>query len=154
MKPWWSGALLLGAAICAQAQEVKPGLWEDKASYVVNGKPMLVPDAHGRPVPTIVTTGCLASKDAGDARARMEQSMLKDMPGCRLSRWDYAGGTLKVKVTCDGGAQGGAGTLEGSGPLSADHYDIAGTGRSQHPQMGAITIGFRYQGRLLGACKS
>jgi hypothetical protein len=154
MKPWLPGVLLCSIAICAHAQEVKPGLWEDKVSYTVNGKPVVIPDEHGRPSSTIVSTGCLASKDAGDARTRMERSMLKDMRGCRLTRWDYAGGNLKVKIKCDGTAQGGAGTLEGSGPLSADRYDISGTGRSQHPQLGPMTLGFHYQGRHLGACKA
>ena len=141
MKSWLSGALLAGLAVCVHAQEVKPGLWEDKASY-------------GRQISTIVTKGCLASKDAGDVRAKMERNMLKEMPGCQLSRWDYAGGTLKVTVSCSDSARGGAGTLEGSGPLTADRYDISGTGRAQHPQYGPMTLGFRYQGRYVGACKS
>ncbi|KHK57262.1 hypothetical protein PI87_08525 [Ralstonia sp. A12] len=154
MKSWLSGALLAGLAIGAHAQEVKPGLWEDKTSYTVNGKPLVLPDERGRQISTIVSKGCLASKDAGDVRTLMERNMLKDMPGCKLSRWDYAGGTLKVTVSCSDSARGGAGTLEGSGPLSADRYDISGTGRSQHPQLGPMNIGFRYQGRYMGACKS
>ncbi len=154
MKSWLSGALLAGLAVCVHAQEVKPGLWEDKASYTVNGKPVVLPDEHGRQISTIVTKGCLASKDAGDVRAKMERNMLKEMPGCQLSRWDYAGGTLKVTVSCSDSARGGAGTLEGSGPLTADRYDISGTGRAQHPQYGPMTLGFRYQGRYVGVCKS
>lgn len=154
MKLWLSSAMLAGLAICAHAQEVKPGLWEDKASYTVNGKPLVVPDEHGRPSSTLVSKGCLASKDAGNVRAVMERNMLKDMPGCRLSRWDYALGTLKVTVSCDDSARGGSGTLEGSGPLTDSHYDISGTGRGQNPQVGPMTLGFRYQGRHLGACKS
>lgn len=154
MKRWLGGTLLTGLALCAHAQALKPGLWEDKTSYTVNGQPYVIPDAHGRPASTLVTTGCLASKDAGDARTRVEQSLLKDMPGCRLTRWDHAGGTLKVKITCDASAPGGAGTLEGSGALSASHYDVSGTGRGQNPQFGPMLLGFRYQGRHLGACKS
>ncbi|NMV42138.1 DUF3617 domain-containing protein [Ralstonia insidiosa] len=154
MKSWLSSALLTGLAVCAYAQEVTPGQWEDKTSYTVNGKPLAIPDEHGRQVSVHTSTGCLASKDAGDVRATMERNMARDMPGCRLTQWNYVAGTLKVKVNCDAGAQGGTGTLEGSGPLSANRYDISGTGRSQHPQFGPMTIGFRYQGRYVGACKS
>ncbi|WP_296226843.1 DUF3617 domain-containing protein [Ralstonia sp. UBA689] len=154
MKLWLSCAALAGLAISAHAQEVKPGLWEDKASYTVNAKPLVIPDERGRQSSTIVSKNCLASKDAGDARALMERNMLKDMPGCRLSRWDYTLGMLKVTVSCDDSARGGSGTLEGSGPLTASHYDISGTGHGQNPQVGPMTLGFRYQGRYLGACKS
>ncbi|MHA6820335.1 DUF3617 domain-containing protein [Ralstonia pseudosolanacearum] len=154
MKPWLSGAVLASLALCAHAQEVKPGLWEGKASYTANGQPVVIQDEHGRPKSTVVSKRCLAGKDAGDVRAMMERNLFKDMPGCRLSRWDYALGTLKVTVSCDDSARGGAGTLEGSGPLSADRYDIAGAGRGQNPQFGPMNLGFRYQGRYVGACKS
>nr|CUV14033.1 conserved protein of unknown function [Ralstonia solanacearum] len=154
MKPWVSGALLAGLALCAHAQEVKPGLWEGKASYTANGQPFVIQDEHGRPKSTLVSKRCLAGKDAGDVRTMMERDLLKDMPGCRLSRWGYALGMLKVTVSCDASARGGAATLEGSGPLSADRYDISGEGRGQNPQFGPMHLGFRYQGRYVGACKS
>jgi len=154
MKPWLSGALLCTLAICAHAQEVKPGLWEDKASYSLNGQPLVIPDEHGRPLSTFVSKGCLASTDASSVRTVMERNMRKDMPGCHLTRWDYGLGMLKIAVSCDATARSGPGTLEGSGPVTSDRYDVSGTGHSQNPQLGPVTIGFRYQGRHLGACKS
>lgn len=154
MKSGFCGALLCAIAVGAHAQEVKPGLWEDKASYTLNGKPLVLSDEHGRPISTFVSKGCLASADAGNVRAVMERNMLKDMPGCHLTRWDYAPGTLKVRVSCDATARSGPGTLEGSGPVTADRHDVSGTGHSQNPQLGPVTVGFRDQGRHLGACKS
>ncbi|AXV78395.1 MULTISPECIES: DUF3617 domain-containing protein [Ralstonia solanacearum species complex] len=154
MKLWWSGMLLAGLAVGAQAQEMTPGLWEGQTSFSVNGKPVAIPDEQGRQRASVTHTDCLTPKDAADVRSAFERSFARDMPGCRITRWSHVLGTLKVAVSCDGTHTGGVGTMEASGPLSATRFDISGASRFQHPQFGPMTSGFRYQGRYLGACKS
>ncbi|ANA33588.1 hypothetical protein R82526_04081 [Ralstonia mannitolilytica] len=154
MKAWVRGALLAGLATCAHAQEMASGQWESKTTISVNGKPIAIPDAQGRTRQALVDRNCLAAKDAGDIRTALERSMTANMPGCHVSRWDYAAGMLKATLTCDASAPGGAGSVNISGPVSARQYDLTGNGHFQHPQMGPMTSGFRYQGRYVGACKS
>ncbi|AXW16262.1 DUF3617 domain-containing protein [Ralstonia pseudosolanacearum] len=154
MKWWWSGMVLAGLAVGAQAQEMTPGQWEGQMSFSINGKPVSMPDEQGRQHASVTHTDCIAPKDAADVRAAFERSFVRDMPGCRITRWSHTLGTLKVAVSCDATHTGGPGTMEASGPLSATRFDIAGTSRVQHPQFGPVTSGFRYQGRYLGACKS
>lgn len=153
MKLWWSGVLLAGLAMSTQAQEVKPGLWESTTSVTLNGKPFPHVDEQGRQVPNRPERGCVSANDAGNIRDRIERNMLKDMHGCAVTRWNYALGTLKVSMSCED-PQGGKGTLDASGPLTATSFDITGSGHYQHPQYGPMTSGFHYQGRYLGACKS
>jgi len=153
MKLWWSGVLLAGLAMSAQAQEVKPGLWESTTSVTLNGKPFPHVDEQGRQVPNRPERGCVGANDAGNIRDRIERNMLKDMHGCAVTRWNYALGTLKVSMSCED-PQGGKGSLDASGPLTATSFDITGSGHYQHPQYGPMTSGFHYQGRYLGACKS
>lgn len=154
MKAWVGGALLAGLVVCAHAQEMTPGQWESTTTMSLNGKPIAIPDAHGRTRQAIIDRNCLAARDAGDIRTALERSMTANMPGCRVSRWNYTLGTLKATLTCDAGAPSGSGSVDVSGPVSPRQYDLTGNGRFQHPQMGPMTSGFRYQGRYVGACKS
>lgn len=154
MKAWVHGALLAGLATCAHAQEMTPGQWESTTTITVNGKPIAIPDAQGRARQALVDRHCLAAKDAGDIRTTLEQSMMANMPGCHVSRWNYAAGVLRATLTCDASAPGGSGSVNISGPVSSERYDLTGNGRFQHPQMGPMASGFRYQGRYVGACKA
>jgi hypothetical protein len=119
----------------------------------LNGKPFPHVDEQGRQVPNRPERGCVSANDAGNIRDRIERNMLKDMHGCAVTRWNYALGTLKVSMSCED-PQGGKGSLDASGPLTATSFDITGSGHYQHPQYGPMTSGFHYQGRYLGACKS
>ncbi|CAJ0808058.1 hypothetical protein LMG19083_04650 [Ralstonia psammae] len=156
MKLWCGGVLLAGLAgltLGAHAQEVTPGLWESTTSVTLNGKPLPHFDDQGRQVASRPERGCLNANDAGDVRAMFERSIRRDQQGCKLTRWNYTLGTLKVTLSCED-PQGGKGVLEASGPLTPTSYNISGNGQYQHPQFGPMKSGFHYQGRYLGACKS
>ncbi|MBP0644636.1 DUF3617 family protein, partial [Mycobacterium tuberculosis] len=85
----------------AHAQEVTPGLWESTTSATLNGKPLPHFDEQGRQVPSRPERGCLSANDASDVRAMFERSIRRDQQGCKLTRWNYTLGTLKVTLSCE-----------------------------------------------------
>ena len=142
MKKFFVLALVL-AALPAEAETMKPGLWEVTTSSA--GVPGMPPElAAAMPARTMTTRHCLKPEDVGGGPARLSGQPGED---CRVVRQDQKGAAFESTIACGAGDE--AVTIKSKGTATATSYE--GSSEIAMAEMDEpLTSTFR--GRRVGPC--
>ena len=138
-----AGLIAAGFAASAFAQTVSPGMWHDETAYTLNGKPL--PPGNAAP------DACLTDADAKNIRKTMEARLARDDVKCKITKWEYAGTTLNVAMSCAN--EQGHGNAAVTGVLTPTSYDLKGQLHGQHVQAGPYTLAWSWRGKRVGDCR-
>lgn len=131
------------AALPAEAETMKPGLWEITTRSV--GIPGMPPEmAAAMPARTMTTRQCLKPEDVAGGPARLSGQPGED---CRVIRQDQKGASFESTIACGAGDE--AVTIKAKGTATATSYE--GSSEIAMAEMDE-PLTSTFSGRLVGPC--
>jgi hypothetical protein len=129
---------ILAAAVAAQAQAVKPGLWQADSSAVISGIPL----------PASKDKECISKDDARDIKKAILRELKKT--GCESTKWVKNGNKFDVELKCLKDGLEATGQLKGK--IAETDYEFSGNAKGTFHGIPA-TADLKLNGKWLEGCK-
>lgn len=139
--------------------QITAGEWENTVEFVniefddsqlpAEAKGMIGPMLDAMRGQTTTTKSCVTEEEASSPAAEMFSG--NDAADCEYQKFEFAGGSLDMEMTCTDPGSGTA-TITNTGTYDATSYTMEMNIALDASEMGPMTISAKSDGKLVGEC--